>query len=218
MRKAHVDPLKAKTTTKALKKEGASVENDDRTLETINEDDLLTPEVTGDIKDRAEQPDDDAIIASFNPHQEAFLERLLKKAGYAMGHEHLLALQRHQEEPHDLQMVMKTMQNKQEQTPIKLPTMMETPRTPRIQDLEYQALQDNAKRIQEQKEQHDKWEQQDQTRERQLANAHGHEYFGNAPFQNHPNDMSDTMQTFLSNMGSLLKKTTTRVETASLTS
>ena len=38
------------------------------------------------------------------------------------------------------------MQNKQEQIPIKLPTTMETPRTPRIQDREYQALQDNAKR------------------------------------------------------------------------
>ncbi len=81
------------------------------------------------------------------------------------------------------------MQNKQEQTPIKLPTMMETPRTPRIQDLEYQALQDNAKRIQEQQEQHGKREQQDQReqRERQLANAQGNTYFGNAPFQNHPN-------------------------------
>jgi hypothetical protein len=130
--------LKAKTTTKALKKEGASVENDDRTLETIIEDDMLIPEVTGDIKDRAEQPDDDAIIASFNPHQEAFLERLLKKAGYAMAHEQLTALKKQQDEIHDLKKVMQTMQNKQEQTPIKLPTMMETPRTPRIQDLEYQ--------------------------------------------------------------------------------
>jgi hypothetical protein len=35
--------------------------------------------------------------------------------------------------------------------------------------------------------------------------ANGNVYYGNAPFQNHPNDMSDTMQTFLSNMGSLLK-------------
>ncbi len=67
-----------------------------------------------------------------------------------MGHEHLLAFKQHQDELHDLQMVIKTMQNKQEQTPIKLPAMMETPRTPRIQDLEYQALQVNAKRIQEQ--------------------------------------------------------------------
>jgi hypothetical protein len=105
MRKSNVDPLRAKTTTRPLKKEGASVENDDRSLEieTINEDDTSIPEVTGDIKDKTDQPDDDAIIASFNPHQEAFLERLLKKAGYAMGHEHLMALHRHQEELHDLQ-------------------------------------------------------------------------------------------------------------------
>jgi hypothetical protein len=133
MRKSNVGPLKAKTTTRPLKKEGASVENDDRTLETINEDETSLPEVTGEIRDKADQPDDDAIITSFNPHQEAFLKRLLKKAGYAMGHEHLLALQKHQEELQDLQQVIKTMQNKQEQTPIKLPTMMETPRTPRIQ-------------------------------------------------------------------------------------
>ncbi len=98
MRKSNiVDPLKAKTTTRPLKKEGASVEIDDRTLETINEDKSSLPEVTGEIRDKGDQPDDDAIIASFNTHQEAFLERLLKKAGYAMGHEHLLALQKHQE-------------------------------------------------------------------------------------------------------------------------
>ncbi len=107
MRKSTVDRLKAKTTTKSFKKEGANVENDDRTLETINEDDMSIPEVTGDIKHTTDQPDDDAIIASFNPHQEAFLERLLKKDGYAMGHEHLLALQRYQEELHELQMVIK---------------------------------------------------------------------------------------------------------------
>ena len=68
MRKTHVDPLKTKTTMKTLKKEGASVENDDRTLETINEDGTSIPEATGDIKERADQPDDDAIIASFNHH------------------------------------------------------------------------------------------------------------------------------------------------------
>ncbi len=76
--------MKAKTTTKSLKKEGASVENDDRNLETIHEEDRLLPEVTGKIKEKDEQPDDDTIIASFNSTQEAFLERLLKKAGYAM--------------------------------------------------------------------------------------------------------------------------------------
>ena len=89
MKRTTVEPLKAKTTTRPLKKEGASVENDDRTLETINEDETSLPEVTGEIRDKADQLDDDAIIASFNPHQEAFLERLLKKAGYAMGHEHI---------------------------------------------------------------------------------------------------------------------------------
>jgi hypothetical protein len=205
MRKSNVDPLKAKTTSRTLKKEGASVENDDRILETINEDDTSLPEVTGDIRDKADQPDDDAIIASFNPHQEAFLERLLKKAGYAMGNEHLLALHKHQEELQNLQLVIKTMQNKQEQSPIKLPTMMETPRTPRIHDLEYQALQDNTKRIQEQQEQHGKREQQEQREQNLAYTSNDNAYFGNPPFQNHPNDMSDTMQTFLSNMGSLLK-------------
>jgi hypothetical protein len=42
MRKSNVDPLKAKTTTKPLKKEGASAENDDRTLETIHEEEVYT--------------------------------------------------------------------------------------------------------------------------------------------------------------------------------
>jgi hypothetical protein len=107
MRKTNVEPLKAKTTTRPLKKEGASVENEDRPLETINEDETSLPEVTGEIRDKTDQPDDDAIIASFNIHQEAFLERLLKKAGYAMGHEHLLALKQHQDELHDLQQVIK---------------------------------------------------------------------------------------------------------------
>ncbi len=50
MRKTHVDPLKTKTTTKTLQKEGASFENDDRHLKTINEEDTLIPEVTGDTK------------------------------------------------------------------------------------------------------------------------------------------------------------------------
>ena len=67
MRKTNVEPLKAKATTRPLKKEGASVENDDRALEIINEDETSLPEVTGEIRDKAEQPDDDAIIASFNP-------------------------------------------------------------------------------------------------------------------------------------------------------
>ena len=208
MKRNPVEPPAKKATTRPLKKEGASVENEDRPLETINEDEHLSlPEVTGDIKERTEQPDDDAIIASFDIHQEAFLDRLMKRAGHAMGQEHLLALQKHQAELHDLQTVIRQMQNKQEQTPIKIPTTMETPRTPRLQDLEYQALQDTAKRIQEQQEQQGKREQQDQRdqRERQLASTHGHTYYGNAPFQNHPNDMSDTMQTFLSHMGSLLK-------------
>ena len=164
MRKTTVDqPAKAKATTKPLKREGASVEEDDRSLNTIQEEESSSlPEVTG--SDRIDHntregfstyienntPDDATIIASFDTHQEAFLTRLMQKAGQAMGQEHLLALQRHQEELHDLQTVIQTMQQKQEQTPIKLPTTMETPRTPRLQDLEYQALQDNAKRIQEQ--------------------------------------------------------------------
>ena len=214
MRKTTVDPpAKTKATTKSLKKEGASIEDEDRHLQSIQEEESSSlPEVTGsdrigfhscvEAMGQHNTPDDAAIIASFDTHQEAFLTRLMQRAGQAMGQEHLLALHRHQEELHDLQTVIQKMQNKQEQTPIKLPTTMETPRTPRLQDLEYQALQDNAKRIQEQQEQHDKWEQQDrrETRERQLANAHGNAYFGNAPFQNHPNDMSDTMQMFLSNM------------------
>jgi len=167
MKRNPVEPPAKKATTRPLKKEGASVENEDRHLETINEDEhLLLPEVTGDIKERTEQPDDDAIIASFDIHQEAFLDRLMKRAGHAMGQEHLLALQKHQAELHDLQTVIRQMQNKQEQTPIKIPTTMETPRTPRLQDLEYQALQDTAKRIQEQQEQQGKREQQDQRDQR----------------------------------------------------
>ena len=87
-------------------------DNDDLNLETINEEDTLIPEVTGDTKARTDQPDDDAIIASFNPHQEAFLERLLKKAGYAMALEQLTAMKQQQEKNQVLQMAMQTMQNK----------------------------------------------------------------------------------------------------------
>ncbi len=58
--------------------EGASIENDDRNLETIHEEERFIPEVTGDITEREDPPDDHAIIASFTPTQEAFLERLLK--------------------------------------------------------------------------------------------------------------------------------------------
>jgi hypothetical protein len=68
--------------------------------------------------------------------------------------------------------------------------MMETPRTPRIQDLEYQALQDNAKRLQEQKEQDEKREQQEQreNREREsLFLSRKDAYFVPPPFQNNPN-------------------------------
>ena len=102
MRKPTAEPLKVKAPTRTLKKEGTSVENEDRPLETINEDEASLPEVTGDIRDKDDSPADSAIIASFTPHQEAFLERLLKKAGYAMGHEHLLAIQKHQDELHDV--------------------------------------------------------------------------------------------------------------------
>jgi hypothetical protein len=85
-----------------------------------------------------------------------------------MGQTHLVALQRQQEELHDLKMVMKNMQHQHEQTLTKLPTIMETPRTPRILDLEYQALQDNAKSIhQEQQEQNGKREQQEQREQRE---------------------------------------------------
>ena len=150
MKRNPVEQPVKKAPTRPLKKEGASVENEDRPLQTIHEDESSSlPEVTGDIRDRTEHnvPNDAAIIASFDAHQEDFLTRLMQKAGQAMGQEHLLALQKHQEELHDLQTVIQQMQHKQEQTPIKLPTTMETPRTPRIQDLEYQALQDNAKRI-----------------------------------------------------------------------
>ena len=45
MRKTTADPLKNKAATRPLKKEGASVENEDRHLETINEDEASIPEV-----------------------------------------------------------------------------------------------------------------------------------------------------------------------------
>jgi hypothetical protein len=92
MKRNPVEPPAKKAPTRPLKKEGASVDNEDRPLETTNEDESSSlPEVTGDIRERTEQPDDDAIIASFNVHQEAFLDRRMKKAGHAMGQEHLLA-------------------------------------------------------------------------------------------------------------------------------
>jgi hypothetical protein len=45
MRKTTADPLKNKAATRPLKKEGSSVENEDRTLKTINEDEASIPEV-----------------------------------------------------------------------------------------------------------------------------------------------------------------------------
>ena len=93
MRKTTAEPLKVKAPTRTLKKEGASVENEDRPLETINEDEASIPEVTGDIRDKDDSPDDKTIIASFTAHQEEFLERLLKKGGFDMGQQHLMALQ-----------------------------------------------------------------------------------------------------------------------------
>ncbi len=49
--------------------------------------------------------------------------------------------------------------------------MMKIPRTPRIQDLEYQALQDNAKRLHEQQEKQGKREQQEQREQRERESA-----------------------------------------------
>ena len=82
MKRNPVEPPAKKAPTRPLKKEDASIELADKSLETINEDESSSlPEVTADIRERKDQPDDDAIIASFNVHQEAFLERLMQKAG-----------------------------------------------------------------------------------------------------------------------------------------
>ena len=83
MRKTNVEqPAKAKAPTKPLKKEGASVEDEDRPLQTIQEEESSSlPEVTGSDRTEHNTPDDAAIIASFDAHQEAFLTRLIQKAG-----------------------------------------------------------------------------------------------------------------------------------------
>ena len=58
MKRNPVEPPAKKASTRPLKKEGASIELEDRPLETINEDESSSlPEVTGDIRDRTEQPD-----------------------------------------------------------------------------------------------------------------------------------------------------------------
>ena len=99
MRKTNVEPpAKAKATTKSLKREGASTEEDDRSLNTIQEEENSSlPEVTGSDRTEHNTPSDEAIIRSFDTHQEAFLTRLMQKAGQAMGQEHQQALLRHQD-------------------------------------------------------------------------------------------------------------------------
>ncbi len=74
MKRNPVGPLAKKAPTRPLKKEDVGIELADKSLETINEEESSSlPEVTADIRERTEQPDDAAIIASYNVHQEAFV-------------------------------------------------------------------------------------------------------------------------------------------------
>ena len=82
MKRNPVEPpaKKAPTRLLKLKNEDASIELADKSLETINEDENSSlPEVTADIRERTEQPDDDTIIASFNVHQEPSLNGLCRR-------------------------------------------------------------------------------------------------------------------------------------------
>jgi len=160
----------------------------------IKEDEL--PEVYGSsftTNEMMDEPDDASIIASFSKTQESFLERILVRATTEMGQVHATALRQQQQEIHHLRQAMQTMQDKQDTLPTKLPAMMETPRVPRPQDLEYMNLLDTAKRLKEKKEEREQ--------------RHRNTWSTPGSHLNEPpnNDMALTMQTFLANMGSLLK-------------
>jgi hypothetical protein len=93
----------------------------------------------------------------------------------------------------------------------KPPTMMETPRAIRPQDVEYQTLLDTAKRLKEKKaERADRppyaYQHQQSASLDDSFNPYGHEP---------NNDMVLTMLTFLTNMGIVLKNNS-KIETASL--
>ncbi len=156
----------------------------------IQEEEL--PEVVGS-SERLDEPDDSAIIASFTKTQEFFLERILVRATTEMAQVQATAFRQQQQEIQHLRHAMNNMQYKQDNLPIKLPAMMETPRVPRPQDLEYQNLLDTTKRLKEKKE------------EREQRNRKTWSTPGSHPVETPNNDMALTMQTFLANMGSLLK-------------
>jgi hypothetical protein len=76
-----------------------------------------------------------------------------------MAQTHLTVLKQQQQEIQNLKLAMHVMQDKQDKMPIiKLPAMMETPRVPKPQDLEYQTLLGTTKRLKEKKEEREQLE------------------------------------------------------------
>ena len=116
-------------------------------------DELL--EVSGDKKTERvsstqdNAPDDEATARSFTSTQEAFLQRLLQKAATEMATTHQLAWLRQETELQQMKDKLENLQATQHNRP---PTMMETPRAIRSQDIEYQTLLDTTKRLKQRKE------------------------------------------------------------------
>ena len=100
----------------------------------------LIPEVIGDMITETTQgtePDDEITAQSFTSTQEAFLQRLLLKAATEIGKAQQEAWLRQETELQQMKDKLANLHATQQNKP---PTMMETPRAIRPQDVEYQTL------------------------------------------------------------------------------
>jgi hypothetical protein len=187
--------------TKNSKKDDESSDDSNAHLGTIREVDKENelPEVTGSRipfrTNRGIEPFDKLGISfdpgllknleDFTPRQETFLTTLFKGTTSRLIDAHQMAVRGQQEEMERLQTNMGAMQDKMtESRPL---TSMETRRAIRPQDVEYQSLLNTAKKLKE---------------ERQQEETHMHRHY---EYGNDNTDMAGTMQTFLANMGTLLK-------------
>ncbi len=159
------------------------------------------PEVSGDMNTETNQgnePDDEITAKSFTSTQEAFLQRLLLKVATEMATTHQEAWLRQETELQQMEDKLENLQATQHNKP---PTMMKTSRAIRPQDVEYQTLLDTAKRLKE-KTVEGAERPPYAYQNRQLASLDD----SFTPYGHEPNnDMALTMQTFLNNMGSVLK-------------
>ena len=132
-----------------------SSSNADELLASMGKQEEEIPEVSGDkttarasSTQENNEPDDEAIARSFTSTQETFLQRLLVKAATEMATTHQQAWLRQETELQQMKDKLENLQATQHNRP---PTMMETPRAIRPQDVEYQSLLDTAKRLKEKK-------------------------------------------------------------------